>query len=61
MSGIASPTRRELLAATAAAGVIGTLPGTLYAAASGEAIRPFTFSFPQEEIGELRRRIAATR
>ena len=61
MSGIASPTRRELLAATAAAGVIGTLPGTLYAAASGEAIRPFTLSFPQEEIDELRRRIAATR
>ena len=61
MSGISSPTRRELLAATAAAGVISTLPGTLHAVSGDEAIRPFTFSFPPEEIDELRRRIAATR
>ena len=56
-----SPTRRELLAATAAAGAISMLPGTLHAAAGGDAIRPFTVSFPQEEIDDLRRRIAATR
>jgi pimeloyl-ACP methyl ester carboxylesterase len=57
-----SPTRRELLAATAAAGVVSLLPGTLRAAAGGDAsIRPFTVSFPQEEIAELRRRVAATR
>ena len=56
-----SPTRRELLAATAAAGAISLLPGTLRAAAGGDAIRPFTVSFPQEEIAELRRRVAATR
>ena len=37
------------------------LPGTLHAAAGGDSIRPFTVSFPQEEIDELRRRIAATR
>ena len=61
MSGISSPTRRELLAATAAAGVISTLPGTLRAASGGEAIHPFTVGFPQEEIEELRRRIVATR
>ena len=61
MSGISSPTRRELLAATAAVGAISMLPGTLHAATGGESIRPFTVSFPQEEIDELRRRIAATR
>jgi pimeloyl-ACP methyl ester carboxylesterase len=56
-----SPTRRELLAATAAAGAIGMLPGTLHAAAGGDAIRPFSVSFPQQEIDDLRRRVAATR
>src|SRR4051812_46745422 len=56
-----SPTRRELLAATAAGGAISMLPRTLHAAAGGDAIRPFTVSFPQEEIDELRRRVAATR
>ena len=53
-----SPTRRELLAATAAAGAISMLPGTLHAAAGGDAIRPFTINIPQEEIDELRRRVA---
>jgi pimeloyl-ACP methyl ester carboxylesterase len=56
-----SPTRRELLAATAAAGAIGMLPGTLHAATGGDAIRPFTVSIPQEELDELRRRVKATR
>ena len=56
-----SPTRRELLAATAAAGAISLLPETLRAAAGGDAIRPFTVNFPQEELAELRRRVAATR
>ena len=62
MSGISlSPTRRELLAATAAAGAISLLPGTLLAAAGDQSIRPFTVSFPKEELTELRRRVAATR
>jgi pimeloyl-ACP methyl ester carboxylesterase len=56
-----SPTRRELLAVTAAAGAIGTLPETLLAAAGGDSIRPFTVNIPQEDITDLRRRIAATR
>ena len=57
-----SPTRRELLAATAAAGAISMLPGTLHAAATGsDAIRPFQVNFPQEELDDLRRRVAATR
>jgi pimeloyl-ACP methyl ester carboxylesterase len=56
-----SATRRELLAATAAAGAISMLPETLRAAAGGDAIRPFTVHVPQAELDELRRRIAATR
>ena len=55
-----SPTRRELLAATAAAAAISMLPGTLRAAAEDVSIRPFTVNFPAEKITELRRRIAAT-
>ena len=55
-----SPTRRELLAATAAAAAISLLPGALRAAGAGDSIRPFTVNIPQEEITELRRRIAAT-
>ena len=56
-----SPTRRELLAATAAAGAFSMLPGTLRAATTGgDTIRPFSVNFPQERIAELRRRIAAT-
>ena len=56
-----SPTRRELLAATAAAGAVSMLPGTLRAAAGDNSIHPFTANIPPEEITELRRRIAATR
>jgi pimeloyl-ACP methyl ester carboxylesterase len=56
-----SPTRRELLTATAAVGALSLLPGALRAARAGEPIRPFTVDIPQEEITELRRRIAATR
>src|SRR5919197_2911250 len=55
-------TRRELLAVTAAAGAIGTLPGALRDAAAGsEAIRPFSVNFPQSDLDDLRRRVAATR
>src|SRR5262249_28861982 len=56
-----SPTRRELFAGTAAAGTISMLPRTLLAAAGGDSIHPFTVNIPQEDITELRRRIAATR
>ena len=57
-----APTRRELLVATAAAGALSLVPGALHAAASGgEAIRPFAIGFPQSELDELRRRVAATR
>lgn len=56
-----SPTRRELLAATAAAGAVNMFLGAQRAAASGDSIRPFTVNIPPEEVTELRRRIAATR
>ena len=56
-----TPTRRELLAATAAAGALSLLAGKLRAAAGDDAIRRFTVDIPQAEIDELRRRIAATR
>ena len=59
--GSLSPTRRELLAATSAVSAISMLPGTLCAAAGDASIRPFTVSISQDEITELRRRIAATR
>ncbi len=55
-----SPTRRELLAATAAAAALSVLPGTLHAAAGGEAIRPFSVNFPQDKLDDLRRRVQAT-
>ena len=56
-----SSTRRGLLVATAAAAALSMLPGTLRAAADGDAIRPFTVHVPQAALDELRRRIAATR
>ena len=55
-----SPTRRELLAATAAAGALSMLPGTSRAAAGDASIRPFSVNFPEEQLADLRRRIAAT-
>lgn len=56
-----SPSRRELLAATAAIGAVGFLPATSRAAGQGETIRPFIVNVPQQEIDDLRQRIAATR
>ena len=59
-AGSLSPTRRELLAATSAVSAISMLPGTLRAAGDA-SIRPFTVTISQDEITDLRRRIAATR
>jgi pimeloyl-ACP methyl ester carboxylesterase len=56
-----SPTRRELLATTAAAAAAGLLPARARAAAGDPSIRPFTVGFPEGEVAELRRRVAATR
>ena len=56
-----SLTRRDFVATLAAAGAISLLPGTLHAAAGGDAIRPFSVNVPDEAIVDLRRRLAATR
>jgi pimeloyl-ACP methyl ester carboxylesterase len=59
------PTRRSVLAASAAATAVSLLPagstGAAEAATEESAIRPFTYRAPQAELDELRRRIAATR
>ena len=61
----AAPTRRHVLAASAAAGIVGLFPAHPAVAAdeSGEAsaIRPFSVHIPDAELVDLRRRIAATR
>jgi len=62
MSAIAlSTTRRELLATASAAAAISVVPRTLRAAAKDPAIRPFSINFPQEQLDDLRRRVASTR
>jgi pimeloyl-ACP methyl ester carboxylesterase len=56
-----SPTRRNFLAGSAAAGAFGLLPAGLRAATGDDAIRPFRIEFPDEALADLRRRIAATK
>jgi len=56
-----SPTRRDLLATAAVAGAVAFIPSALYGATASEDIRPFKVSFPQSDLDDLRRRIAATR
>ncbi len=55
-----SSTRRELLAGAAAAGVATMLAGSSNAAESNVG-SPFSVSFPQDQLDDLRRRVAATR
>jgi pimeloyl-ACP methyl ester carboxylesterase len=55
------PTRRDVLATSAAAGAVGLLPKHLASAADEQAVRPFRVSVPEEQLLDLRRRIAATR
>jgi pimeloyl-ACP methyl ester carboxylesterase len=62
---MSAPTRRHVLALTAAAAAAGLLPTRPIIAAeeAGEdnAIRPFSVHVPEEALLDLRRRIAATR
>jgi len=60
MSAFGTPTRRHFLAASAAAGAVSLLSEQRAAAADGKTIRPFRISFTQEQLADLRRRIAAT-
>ncbi len=56
-----APTRRELLAATAATAALSLLPGHVRATMSEDAIRPFNAAIPQADVDELRRRVRAAR
>ena len=56
-----SPTRRSLLATSAAAGALSLLPAHLAAAVDGNAIRPFRINVPEADLVDLRRRVKATR
>ncbi|MGA7431572.1 MAG: epoxide hydrolase family protein [Xanthobacteraceae bacterium] len=57
--------RRQLLTAAAtvaaAVGSVNLLPTKALAANDAEAIRPFTINVPQDQLADMRRRIAATR
>ncbi|NKL91688.1 epoxide hydrolase family protein [Rhizobium leguminosarum] len=54
-------TRRTVLAVAAAAGAMGMLPGALAASTTTPDITPFKFSATDEQLKDLRRRVAATR
>jgi pimeloyl-ACP methyl ester carboxylesterase len=56
-----SPTRRDLLAVSAAAGALSLLPAHLAGAVDANAIRPFHINFPEADLVDLRRRVKATR
>ncbi|HTJ59480.1 MAG TPA: epoxide hydrolase [Devosiaceae bacterium] len=56
-----STTRRALLAASAALGAAALLPRGIAAAAESNGIQPVNVHIPEEQLVDLRRRIAATR
>src|SRR4051812_26531267 len=56
-----SPTRREGLIATAAKGAISMGLSKSSEAAEAGAIRPFQFRASDEDLSDLKRRVAATR
>jgi pimeloyl-ACP methyl ester carboxylesterase len=55
-----SPTRRDVLATSAAAGAINLMTGQSAAAAESNTVRPFKISVPQDALVDLHRRINAT-
>ena len=56
-----SPTRRDVLTTSAAAGAVSLLSGNSATAADDNTMRPFRINVPEEALVDLRRRIAATR
>ena len=58
---ILSPTRRAFLAACTAVIAVTYWPDRMAFGADGATIRPFHVSVPEEQLLDLRRRIAATR
>ena len=61
MSPIPSSVTRRSLIATAAVSAGSLVPGQLAAAGDGNAIRPFHISIPDDQLIDLRRRIASTK
>jgi pimeloyl-ACP methyl ester carboxylesterase len=55
------PTRRSVLVASATAIAFNLLPVHIAAAGENDAIRPFRVNIPEQQLVELRKRIAATR
>jgi pimeloyl-ACP methyl ester carboxylesterase len=55
------PNRRDVLAASAAAGALSLIPEAIAATDGNDGIRSFRVDIPEADIVELRRRIAATR
>ena len=53
--------RRTLLGTTAAVAASTLIPANVSAATEDAAIRPFRINVPEEELVDLRRRVAATR
>jgi pimeloyl-ACP methyl ester carboxylesterase len=56
-----SPTRRSLLATSAAAGAASLLHAQVTAATEGDSIRPFRVNVPDDALFDMRRRINATK
>ncbi len=56
-----SLSRRTLLATTAAIGALALMPEAVTAAVTDTSIRPFKVHFPESDLTDLRRRVAATR
>ena len=56
-----SSTRRDILAISAVAGAFSVLPARFALAADDNTIRPLKINVPEEQVVDLRRRIAATR
>jgi pimeloyl-ACP methyl ester carboxylesterase len=55
------PNRRDFLAVSAAAGALNVLAADALKAAEGDVVRAFRVNIPDEQLVDLRRRIAATR
>ncbi len=56
-----STTRRQFLAASAAAGAVGLIPAALRAQVSGGAVRPFKIHIAEGAITDLKRRLSTAR
>jgi pimeloyl-ACP methyl ester carboxylesterase len=56
-----TPTRRALLATSAALGAVGLLPASLAAADTSPTIRPFQVHIPRQALVDLRQRLQMTR